>query len=110
MSGEDVEKKVRDMARDAKRGARKLAACSTETKNRILHKIGDALLARREYIAGENAKDLAAGREKGLSAAMLDRLELSDKVIESMVTGLREVAALPDPVGEIDDMKRRPSG
>ncbi|HFQ90963.1 MAG TPA: glutamate-5-semialdehyde dehydrogenase, partial [Desulfobulbus sp.] len=70
----------------------------------------DLLLEERESLARENEKDLAAGREKGLSQAMLDRLALSDKVIDSMVRGLREVAALPDPVGEISDMKRRPSG
>ncbi|MDH3346689.1 MAG: glutamate-5-semialdehyde dehydrogenase [Desulfobulbaceae bacterium] len=110
MSNEDIEKKVREMARDAKRGSRKLASCSTETKNRILYKIADELIAQKKFIAAENNKDLSAGREKGLSSAMLDRLELNDKVIESMVTGLREIAALPDPVGEIDDMKRRPSG
>ena len=72
--------------------------------------MGEALQDKKEYIQSENEKDLAAGREKGLSAAMLDRLALSDQVIESMIIGLQEVAALPDPVGEIDEMIKRPNG
>ena len=62
------------------------------------------------YIQQENQKDLAAGREKGLSAAMLDRLELSEKVMQAMIAGLQAVTRLPDPVGEITQMTRRPNG
>jgi glutamate-5-semialdehyde dehydrogenase len=76
----------------------------------ILLDTAEALLQEKAIIQKENEKDLAAGREKGLSAAMLDRLTLDEKTINSMVKGLEEVAALPDPVGEVDDMKRRPSG
>lgn len=101
---------VVDMAAEAKKASRSLAALSTVVKNRVLLQTAELLLKEQAFIAGENAKDLTAGKEKGLSAAMLDRLELSDKTIQSMVTGLREVAALPDPVGEITAMKRRPSG
>ncbi len=110
MDSRQIEATVVDMARNAREAARKLAGLSTAVKNRILLATADLLLAERESLARENEKDLAAGREKGLSQAMLDRLALSDKVIDSMVQGLREVAALPDPVGEINDMKRRPSG
>ena len=69
-----------------------------------------AIDEKREFIQAENRKDLTAGREKGLSAAMLDRLELSDNVIASMMRGLHEVAALPDPVGEVEKMSKRPNG
>jgi glutamate-5-semialdehyde dehydrogenase len=98
------------MGAAAKEAARELASLSTEGKNTLLIKMAAALVEQKEYIQAENQKDLIAGREKGLSAAMLDRLELSDKVMQSMVTGLQEVAALPDPVGEISGMARRPSG
>ncbi|MFP7755646.1 glutamate-5-semialdehyde dehydrogenase [Thermodesulfobacteriota bacterium B35] len=110
MDSQQIESTVIEMARKAREAARHLGTLSTSVKNRILLATADLLLAERDSLARENARDLAAGREKGLSPAMLDRLELSDKVIDSMVRGLREVAALPDPVGEISDMKRRPSG
>lgn len=105
-----LEDTIATLAGETKRAARQVANLSTTVKDRVLLAMADGLLERKAYIQQENEKDLAAGREKGLSAAMLDRLALSDKVIESMVTGLREVAALPDPVGEISEMRRRPSG
>jgi len=98
------------MAAEAKQAARGLASLSTISKNNILYRMAEALLEQKDYIRAENEKDLAAGREKRLSAAMLDRLELSDKVMDSMVAGLKEVAALPDPVGEIEEMIKRPNG
>ncbi|MDD5758304.1 MAG: glutamate-5-semialdehyde dehydrogenase [Desulfobulbaceae bacterium] len=105
-----VHETITNMALAARKAARGMAALSTEVKNRALLQMAEALLAQRANIQRENDKDLLAGREKGLSAAMLDRLHLSDKVIDSMVTGLREVAALPDPVGEVTEMSRRPNG
>jgi len=110
MDNAQIEKIVTSMAENGRKAARKLAALPTARKNAILLDTAQMLMQEREFIRGENEKDLAAGRKNGLSAAMLDRLELSDKVICSMVQGLNEIAALPDPVGEIDDMKRRPSG
>ncbi|GBE11939.1 gamma-glutamyl phosphate reductase [bacterium BMS3Bbin14] len=110
METAQIEATVVRMARQARRASRRLAALPTAVKNRVLLQTAAALLAQRDFIAAENEKDLAAGRAKGLSAAMLDRLALSEAVIQSMVQGLREVAALPDPVGEVDGMKRRPSG
>ncbi|MBU1140733.1 MAG: glutamate-5-semialdehyde dehydrogenase [Proteobacteria bacterium] len=101
---------IKQMAKQAKIAARTLATLSTEAKNNVLLHMVDAIDAKRQYIQNENAKDLVAGKEKGLSPAMLDRLELSDKVITSMMDGLREVAALPDPVGEIEKMVKRPNG
>lgn len=105
-----IDQLITGMAEKGRAAARKLAALSTAVKNDILLATAKQLGAEREFIRTENEKDLAAGREKGLSPAMLDRLELSDKVIASMIQGLEEIAALPDPVGEVDDMKRRPSG
>jgi len=110
MDHAEIEKIVTGMAENGRRAARKLASLPTAVKNKVLLDTAELLMKDREYIRGENEKDLVAGRAKGLSSAMLDRLELSDKVIASMVRGLQEIAALPDPVGEVDDMKRRPSG
>lgn len=101
---------VVDMAARAREASRALAALPTSVKNQILLDTAEMLMKECPFIQAENCKDLVAGKEKGLSAAMLDRLELGDKGICSMVSGLREVAALPDPVGEIADMKRLPSG
>lgn len=105
-----VQETIIAMAKQAKAAARQLAGLSTAGKNRALERMGEALIEQSSYIRRENEKDLRAGQEKGLSGAMLDRLELSAKVMNSMVNGIREVVALPDPVGEIDDMVRRPSG
>lgn len=110
MNNNQIDQLVTAMAEKGRAAARKLAALSTSVKNDILLATAEQLRAERDFIRAENEKDLAAGREKGLSPAMLDRLELSDKVIASMIQGLEEIAALPDPVGEVDDMKRRPSG
>jgi glutamate-5-semialdehyde dehydrogenase len=105
-----VQNTVESLAVAAKKAAREVASLSTHSKNNVLLRMGEALQAQKEYIQTENEKDLVAGRDKGLSAAMLDRLALTDKVIESMIVGLQEVVALPDPVGEIDEMIKRPSG
>jgi glutamate-5-semialdehyde dehydrogenase len=110
MTNTEIEQLITGMAEKGRKAARKLAALPTAVKNSILLQTAEQLEAQRDAIKAENAKDLAAGQEKGLSAAMLDRLTLSDKVINSMIQGLQEIAALPDPVGTIDDMKRRPSG
>ncbi len=110
MNNNEIEQLITGMAEKGRQAARKLAALSTAVKNDILLATAEQLQTERNHIQAENEKDLAAGREKGLSSAMLDRLELSDKVMASMIQGLEEIAALPDPVGEVDGMKRRPSG
>lgn len=101
---------IQEMARRAKDAARGLATLSTEAKNAVLLNMATAIDNKRAYIQGENQKDLDNGKDKGLSAAMLDRLELSDKVIDAMIVGIREVVALPDPVGEVEKMAKRPNG
>ncbi|HIJ78223.1 MAG: glutamate-5-semialdehyde dehydrogenase [Desulfobulbaceae bacterium] len=105
-----IQETIQQMAHAAKKAARTMANLSTTAKNNALLKMADALMAQKDYIQQENQKDLVAGRAKGLSAAMLDRLELSDKVMAAMVKGLQEVIALPDPVGEISEMNKQPSG
>ena len=106
----DLEKVIQDMAKGAKKAARTLVSLSTSAKNDVLLHMAESIDAKRAYIQSENKKDLIAGKEKGLSDAMLDRLELSDAVIDSMMNGLREVTALGDPVGEIENMVKRPNG
>jgi glutamate-5-semialdehyde dehydrogenase len=105
-----IQNTVKNLAVAARKAARDMASLSTTSKNNVLLRMGEALQEQKEYIQAENEKDLTAGREKGLSAAMLDRLALSDDVIESMIIGLQDVVVLPDPVGEIDEMVKRPNG
>ena len=105
-----VQNTVESLAVAARKAARDVASLSTISKNNVLLRMGETLHEQKEYIQAENEKDLVKGREKGLSAAMLDRLALTDEVIESMIVGLREVVALPDPVGEIEEMNKRPNG
>jgi len=105
-----VQKTVELLAIEAKKAARFLGFESTTRKNNVLLRMAEALQEQKEFIQTENSKDLKAGEEKGLSAAMLDRLALTDNVIDSMIAGLHEVVALPDPVGEVDEMIRRPNG
>ena len=78
--------------------------------DRQLNAIADDLDADRDALMTANRKDLEAGRQKGLDAALLDRLELNASRIDAMIEGLRQIAGLPDPVGEIFDMNYRPSG
>ena len=105
-----IQETIQTMAVAAKQAAHKLIGLSTERKNRVLLRMAEALAEQQEFIRRENAKDLEAGRQKGLSSAMLDRLNLSDKVMASMIGGLKEVAGLPDPVGEVTEMVKRPNG
>ncbi|MDO3385290.1 glutamate-5-semialdehyde dehydrogenase [Gilvimarinus sp. SDUM040013] len=95
---------------EARAASRVLAASTTGVKNAALQAMARALDANRDLLARENEKDLAAGRENGLDAALLDRLALTPKTIDGMIEGLRQVAALPDPCGEITDLSFRPSG
>ncbi len=106
----EIKNIIADMAKDARRAARDVAGLSTSVKNRVLLWTADMILTSRGMLQAENEKDLKAARQKGLSSAFIDRLTLSDKVIESMAGGLREVATLPDPVGEIPKMWKRPNG
>jgi glutamate-5-semialdehyde dehydrogenase len=101
---------VTDICLAAKRAARVLARVDSATKDRALEAIARALEARTPEILEANARDLEAGRESGLSAALMDRLALDEPRVAAMATGVREIVALPDPVGEVLDGFRLPNG
>jgi len=106
----DIKNSIRQIAEKALKAARDLAHASTEDKNDVLLKMAQELLVKSDFLIKENAKDLRQAKKSGLSTAMIDRLTLKKATIEAMVQGLREVAALPDPVGKITSMWRRPNG
>lgn len=105
-----IEETVRKIAQAAKKAAKVVSVLGTNKKNEALERVAQKLLDQAAAIKEENEKDLAYAKEKGLSDAMLDRLTVSDGVIESMAKGLRDVIGLPDPVGEVTGMKLRPNG
>ncbi|PKN16973.1 MAG: glutamate-5-semialdehyde dehydrogenase [Deltaproteobacteria bacterium HGW-Deltaproteobacteria-6] len=106
----DIHNCVKKIAEDALAASRRLSHFSATIKNAALLRMADELIWHRDLILSENSRDVASAREKGLSAAMIDRLILKDATIEAMAQGLREVAALPDPVGSVTSMSRRPNG
>ncbi|MDH4656514.1 MULTISPECIES: glutamate-5-semialdehyde dehydrogenase [unclassified Pseudomonas] len=98
------------LGRAARAASRVAARASTAQKNRALLAAADALDAARAELSAANEQDLANGRANGLEPAMLDRLALTPARIDDMIEGLRQVATLPDPIGEIRDMRYLPSG
>jgi glutamate-5-semialdehyde dehydrogenase len=110
MTPDDIAREVLSMGRQARAAAHALTKLSTEEKNAILLAMADALLAREAEILAANALDLAAAAEAGLSSAMQDRLRLDSARIAAMAQGIREVAALHDPTGEILREWTRPNG
>ena len=106
----DFRLEVKEMAKKAKEASYQLARLSTDKKNKALCEMADDLERNRNLLIGENQKDLGAGERAHLSSAMMDRLRLTQAVIQGMAEGLREVARLPDPVGEVVKMWRRPNG
>ena len=107
---DDVSAYMQDLGRRARAASRALAAADTAAKDGALNAIADDLDRVRDELIAENCKDLEAGAAKGLDAALLDRLELNQARIDGMIEGLRQIAGLPDPIGEIFDMRFRPSG
>mgnify|MGYP001818175398 FL=1 len=106
----DISSYMQTLGKQARNASRQLAAADTATKDQALDLIARLLDQQRDRLTAENNKDLQAGAAKGLDNAMLDRLALTPERIDSMIEGLRQIAALPDPIGEIFDMKYRPSG
>ncbi|MDD1627039.1 MAG: glutamate-5-semialdehyde dehydrogenase [Methylococcaceae bacterium] len=94
----------------ARKAGREISRAESGKKNLALLKIAEAIESNHDLLITENQKDLAAGKQNGLDAALLDRLALTSAGIQAMVEGLKQVAALPDPVGEISDLSYRPSG
>ena len=110
MNSQSVEQYMEKLGLQARSASRQAAATESGAKNMALLEAASAIENQSELLATENKKDLDAGLAKGLDAALLDRLELTPERISGMAEGLRQVAALPDPVGEISDMSFRPSG
>ena len=106
----DIKQYMTECGRKARAASRVLLRASTGVKNNALLAIADRLENQKAELIKANKQDMIAGKEKGLDAALLDRLELNNERIAGMAEGLRQVAALPDPVGEISDMNYRPSG
>jgi glutamate-5-semialdehyde dehydrogenase len=105
-----IEQTITEMARRAKEASKVVAQLSTEEKDKVLDCMAQKLLDEAERVKEENEKDVEAGKEKGLSRAMIDRLKVDNGVIESMANGLRDVVRLPDPVGTVTGMWLRPNG
>ena len=106
----DIQNYMQTVGQQARAASRMLARATTAHKNDALEAAARLLLDNQAKLLQANAKDLAAGKERGLDAALLDRLALSEGRIAAMAEGLRQIASLPDPVGEISDLKYRPSG
>ena len=106
----DIQSYMHSVGRAARAASRDMAKAETAAKNRALLSMADAIERDVARLLDANRKDVEAARAKGLEAAMVDRLTLSPKSVATMAQGLREIAALPDPVGEISAMSYRPSG
>jgi glutamate-5-semialdehyde dehydrogenase len=106
----DIEKTVVDICRAARRAGRTLSTAETTSKNRALESAAGTLRERASLVLEANRLDVAAGREAGLTAALIDRLTLTEERIEAVAEGLEQIAALPDPVGETIASWRRPNG
>ena len=106
----DIKTYMQTVGRQARAASRAVAAASTDAKNKALLAMAAEIRARAPILSAANQRDLDEARANGLDPAMIDRLTLSAKGIESMAIGLEQVAALPDPIGEMTDLKRRPSG
>jgi len=106
----DIEQYMTDIGQRARKASRAMAKADSAAKNRALTLIAAAIRRDADTLRAANQQDLAAARANGLSDAMLDRLTLSDKAIATMAEGLEQIVALPDPIGEISNMKYRPTG
>ncbi len=106
----NIDQYIKDIGKRARTAAREIASLPTETRNQALLAMADQLEASEADIIAANARDMAHGREIELTSALLDRLELNPQRIAAMAEGCRQVAALPDPVGEMTAFSERPSG
>ncbi len=106
----DIKNSIKQIAQDARLAARTLSRITSAAKNNALLQMAGELDRNCDFLLTENAKDVSKAKQAGLSPAMIDRLTLEKATIESMAQGLKEVAALPDPVGKVTSMWRRPNG
>jgi glutamate-5-semialdehyde dehydrogenase len=106
----DIKNYMQQVGIEARTASRAMAAADTNTKNKALVLIAEAITREKTALLAANQQDCDAAKLNGIDAAMLDRLTLSEKSIMSMVEGLHQIASLPDPIGEMSDFKYRPSG
>ncbi|MDY0137359.1 MAG: glutamate-5-semialdehyde dehydrogenase [Thiomicrospira sp.] len=106
----NIKNYMQGLGQAARAASRILMMATTAQKNRALLAMAEQLIAQAEFLKTENAKDLAAGKANGLDEAMLDRLAITDKGVAQMAEGLRQIAGLADPIGQVSDMAYRPSG
>ena len=105
----DIKTSIKQIAQDAQLASRILSRVSSSEKNNTLLLMANELEQKHDFLLGENAKDVTLAQKAGLHQAMIDRLTIKDATISSMAQGLREVASLPDPVGKVTSMWRRPN-
>src|SRR5688572_17333142 len=110
MTIEDIKEYMHTVGKAAREASRLIGKATTATKNQALVAIAEELKLNKELLVAENQKDWEAAKAAGLESALVDRLVLNEKTIASMAEGLRQIADLPDPIGEITDLKYRPSG
>ena len=106
----DIKAYMQGLGLQARKAAREISRADSGKKNQALLKIAEVLEINQALLISENQKDLEAGQQNGLDAASLDRLAITPKGVQAMIEGLKQVAALPDPIGEISDLNYRPSG
>lgn len=106
----NVKDYMQQAGKAARKASRELARADTAQKNRALLAMADAILREQAQLLAANALDMEAARKAGLEPALLDRLALNENTVAGMAEGLRQIAALPDPVGEVSEMAYRPSG
>src|SRR3989339_617559 len=107
---ENIKTYMQQVGQQARTASRFMAQADTNAKNRALEAIAEALIANSAALLAANARDVSTARANGLDAASLDRLTLTDKTILGMAEGLRQISQLSDLIGEISDLKFRPSG
>jgi glutamate-5-semialdehyde dehydrogenase len=107
---ENIKDYMEAVGKRARQASRKIASADTNAKNEALANIANAILREKDSLLEANAKDLAAAKENGLESALLDRLTLTEKTVNSMSEGLLQIASLPDPIGQMNGFKYMPSG
>ncbi|MGA8864684.1 MAG: glutamate-5-semialdehyde dehydrogenase [Gallionella sp.] len=107
---EDIKAYMQHVGWQARAASRRMALADTAAKNRALESIAESILDSSAHLIAENARDVSAARANGLDTALIDRLTLTKNTITGMAEGLRQIVQLPEPIGEISDLKYRPSG
>ena len=107
---QNIKHYMTEVGAQARTASRVMAQADTQAKNRALQAIASAILKNSDHLMAENAKDVRAAETNGLDAAAIDRLTLTEKTVRGMAEGLQQIAALPDLIGEISELKFRPSG